>query len=210
MLARARVDVPGPVQAFLDHGEDFLQAPTLDELVAKMNRLTGEDLLDPAQVAEVLEARDSAVANRFGKDGQISAITSARNYVGDKLVRSVKPHRLTDPKAGPLVAVRLRILTRKSLGGIQTDLDSRVLDEAGEPIPGLYAAGEAAGFGGGGMPRLPRAGGHVPWRVPLQRQGGRTACRRGQRPDIARATNCPTLLGVREVRGSMGDGTVSA
>ncbi|MCV9993165.1 FAD-binding dehydrogenase [Paeniglutamicibacter sp. ZC-3] len=151
VLARARVDVPGPVQNFLDRGDDFLQAATIDELVEKMNRLTGDDLLDPAQVAGVLDDRDLAVANRFGKDGQISAITSARNYLGDKLVRSVKPHRLTDPKAGPLIAVRLRILTRKSLGGIQTDLDSRVLDAAGDPIPGLYAAGEAAGFGGGGM-----------------------------------------------------------
>ena len=151
VLARARVDVPGPVQDFLDHGEDFLQAPTIHELVAKMNRLTGEDLVDPARVADVLAARDAAVANRFGKDGQIAAITSARNYLGDKLVRSVRPHRLTDPKAGPLVAVRLRILTRKSLGGIQTDLDSRVLDAGGNPVPGLYAAGEAAGFGGGGI-----------------------------------------------------------
>ncbi|GAA1893863.1 FAD-binding dehydrogenase [Paeniglutamicibacter psychrophenolicus] len=150
VLARARVDVPGPVQAFLDHGEDFLQAPTIDELVAKMNRLTGSDLLDPIRVAEVLKARDSAVANPFGKDGQIAAITSARKYLGDKLVRSVKPHRITDPQAGPLVAVRLRILTRKSLGGIQTDLDSRVLDAAGNRVAGLYAAGEAAGFGGGG------------------------------------------------------------
>lgn len=150
VLARARVDVPGPVQSFLEHGEDFLQASTIHDLVAKMNRLTGEDLLEPAHVAEVLEARDSAVANSFGKDGQISAIISARNYLGDKLVRSVKPHRITDPKAGPLIAVRLRILTRKSLGGIQTDLDSRVLDTAGNTVPGLYAAGEAAGFGGGG------------------------------------------------------------
>lgn len=151
VLARARVDVPGPVQDFLDQGEDFVQAATLDELVAKMNRLAGEDLLDPAQVAGVLATRDSATANGFGKDGQISAITSARNYLGDKLVRSVKPHPITDPKAGPLIAVRLRILTRKSLGGIQTDLDSRVLDAGGNPVPGLYAAGEAAGFGGGGI-----------------------------------------------------------
>ena len=151
VLARARMDVPGPVQAFLDHGEDFLQAPTIDELVGKMNRLTGSDLLDPVQVAEVLKARDSAVANPFGKDGQVAAISSARKYLGDKLVRSVKPHRITDPQAGPLVAVRLRILTRKSLGGIQTDLDSRVLDASGNRVAGLYAAGEAAGFGGGGF-----------------------------------------------------------
>jgi predicted oxidoreductase len=150
VLARARVDVPGPVQAFLDRGEDFIQSDTLDELVTKMNELSGENLLDPAAVASVVAARDGAVENTFGKDGQLAAINSARRYLGDKLVRSVKPHRLLDPKGGGLIAVRLRILTRKSLGGIQTDLDSRVLDYAGEPIPGLYAAGEAAGFGGGG------------------------------------------------------------
>ncbi|ASN40428.1 FAD-binding dehydrogenase [Paeniglutamicibacter terrestris] len=151
VLARARVDVPGPVQAFLDRGEDFIQSDTLDELVTKMNELSGENLLDPASVASVVAARDGAVENAFGKDGQLAAINSARRYLGDKLVRSVKPHRLLDPKGGGLIAVRLRILTRKSLGGIQTDLDSRVLDFAGEPIPGLYAAGEAAGFGGGGF-----------------------------------------------------------
>ena len=150
VLARARVDVPGPVQAFLDRGEDFIQSDTLDELVTKMNELTGENLLDPAAVASVVAARDAAVENAFGKDGQLAAINLARRYLGDKLVRSVKPHRLLDPKGGGLIAVRLRTLTRKSLGGIQTDLDSRVLDFAGEPIPGLYAAGEAAGFGGGG------------------------------------------------------------
>lgn len=150
VLARARVDVPGPVQAFLDRGEDFIQSDTLDELVTKMNELSGENLLDPAAVASVVAARDGAVENAFGKDGQLAAINSARRFLGDKLVRSVKPHRLLDPKGGGLIAVRLRILTRKSLGGIQTDLDSRVLDFAGEPIPGLYAAGEAAGFGGGG------------------------------------------------------------
>ncbi len=150
VLARARVDVPGPVQAFLDHGEDFLQARTIQELVAKMNQLTGQDLLNPAQIAGILEARDSIAENGPGTDGQIAAIESARHYLGDKLVRSVKPHRITDAKAGPLIAVRLKILTRKSLGGIQTDLDSRVLDAVGDPINGLYAAGEAAGFGGGG------------------------------------------------------------
>lgn len=150
VLSRARGDVPGPVQAFLDHGEDFLQAPTIEELVVKMNQLTGQELLDPVRVAGILEARDSKTRNGASADGQISAIESARHYLGDKLVRSVKPHRITDRKAGPLIAVRLKILTRKSLGGIQTDLDSRVLDSAGNPVNGLYAAGEAAGFGGGG------------------------------------------------------------
>ena len=150
VLARARADVPEPVQAFLDHGEDFLQAETLEELVQKMNELTGQHLLNIEEVSAVLEARDAAVQNRFGKDGQIAAINSARNYRGDKLIRTVKPHALTDPKAGPLIAVKLNILTRKSLGGLNTDLQSRVLGTDGQPIPGLYAAGEAAGFGGGG------------------------------------------------------------
>lgn len=150
VLARARADVPEPVQAFLDYGEDFLQAETLEELVQKMNELTGQQLLNVEEVSTVLEARDAAVHNRFGKDGQIAAINSARNYLGDKIIRTVKPHALRDPKAGPLIAVRLNILTRKSLGGLNTDLHSRVLGANGEPIPGLYAAGEAAGFGGGG------------------------------------------------------------
>lgn len=150
VLARARADVPEPVQAFLDHGEDFLQAETLEELVQKMNELTGQHLLNIEEVSAVLESRDAAVQNRFGKDGQIAAINSARNYLGDKLIRTVKPHALTDPKAGPLIAVKLNILTRKSLGGLNTDLQSRVLGTDGQPIPGLYAAGEAAGFGGGG------------------------------------------------------------
>lgn len=150
VLARARADVPEPVQAFLDYGEDFLQAETLEELVQKMNDLTGQQLLNVEEVSTVIEARDAAVHNRFGKDGQIAAINSARNYLGDKIIRTVKPHALRDPKAGPLIAVRLNILTRKSLGGLNTDLHSRVLGANGDPIPGLYAAGEAAGFGGGG------------------------------------------------------------
>ncbi|PQZ91535.1 FAD-binding dehydrogenase [Arthrobacter sp. MYb227] len=150
VLARARADVPEPVQAFLDHGEDFVQAETLEELVHKMNELTGESLLDAQEITEVVNARDAAVQNSFGKDGQIAAIHGARHYLGDKLIRTVKPRALTDAKDGPLIAVRLNILTRKSLGGLNTDLSSRVLDASGQPVPGLYAAGEAAGFGGGG------------------------------------------------------------
>ena len=91
------------------------------------------------------------IDNPFGKDFQVTAIRGARNYRGDKLIRTARPHRLLDPKAGPLIAVRLNILTRKTLGGLQTDLSSRVLSAAGDPVPGLYAAGEAAGFGGGGV-----------------------------------------------------------
>jgi predicted oxidoreductase len=89
--------------------------------------------------------------NDFTKDAQITAIRGARNYRGDKLIRVASPHKLLDPAAGPLIAVRLNILTRKTLGGLQTDLDGRVLNAAGSPVAGLYAAGESAGFGGGGM-----------------------------------------------------------
>ena len=106
---------------------------------------------DPAAVAEEVTARDREVANRFSKDGQITAIRAARGYLGDRLGRVVAPHRLADPKAGPLIAVKLHILTRKTLGGLETDLDSRVLKGDGTPLDGLYAAGEVAGFGGGGV-----------------------------------------------------------
>lgn len=151
VLSRARAEVPGPVQAFLDQGEDFIQAGTVRELVVRMNALEPLLALDAGAIEELLVERDRGVGNAFGKDGQLAAISSARRYLGDKLIRTVKPHRILDPAAGPLIAVRLRILTRKSLGGLETDLSARVLGPGGEPVPGLYAAGEAAGFGGGGM-----------------------------------------------------------
>ncbi len=96
-------------------------------------------------------ARDREIENTFTKDLQVTAIRGARNYRGDKLIRTAPPHRLLDPKAGPLIAVRLSILTRKSLGGLETDLSGRVLRADGTPLPGVYAAGEASGFGGGGV-----------------------------------------------------------
>ncbi len=151
VLRRAVTAVPGPVQAFLDRGVDFVQADTVAGLVQKMNRLAGDDLLDAAAVQAQVAARDAEAANGFSKDPQQMAIQSARSYVGDKLIRTVAPHRLTDTQAGPLIAVRLHVLTRKSLGGLETDLDSRVLAPGGAPVPGLFAAGEAAGFGGGGV-----------------------------------------------------------
>jgi predicted oxidoreductase len=144
--------VPGPVQAFLDHGEDFVTAPTLRELVNAMNKVTGgEPVLDPDFIDKEITARDRDAASPFGKDAQLTAIRGARAYLGDRFVRVARPHRLLDPTAGPLIAVRLHLLTRKTLGGLHTDLSSRVLSAEGNPIPGLYAAGEAAGFGGGGM-----------------------------------------------------------
>jgi predicted oxidoreductase len=144
--------VPGPVQAFLDHGEDFVTAATLPDLVSRMNALTdGEPRLSAEAIRAEIVGRDADVTRRFGKDPQAAAIRRARAYLGDRLMRVAKPHALLDPAAGPLIAVRLHVLTRKSLGGLHTDLSSRVLSASGQPVPGLYAAGEAAGFGGGGM-----------------------------------------------------------
>lgn len=152
-LLRSRVQSgpPGPVQAFLDRGADFVSAHSLRELVDAMNELPDVQPLDYERVEAAVTARDREVANKFTKDGQITAIRAARGYLGDRLGRVVPPHRLTDPKAGPLIAVKLHILTRKTLGGIETDLQARVLKSDGTPLAGLYAAGEAAGFGGGGV-----------------------------------------------------------
>ncbi len=141
---------PPPVKAFLDNGADFITAGTLDELVARMNGLTGEKLLNPDHIRYQMEARDREIANRYSKDAQVMAIHNARAYIGDRLTRAVPPHSLLDPTNGPLIAVKLHILTRKTLGGLHTDMDAQVLNAAGEKVPGLYAAGEAAGFGGGG------------------------------------------------------------
>jgi hypothetical protein len=153
LLSRVRGGAPGPVEAFKRHGEDFVVAATVEELVAGMNKIADADV--PAVEADALRAvmaeRDRQLANTFSKDLQIMAIRSARTYRGDKLVRVAPPHRLLDPKAGPLIAVRLNILSRKTLGGLETDLDGRCLAPGGEPVRGLYAAGEVAGFGGGGM-----------------------------------------------------------
>ncbi|HYO37803.1 MAG TPA: FAD-binding dehydrogenase [Geodermatophilus sp.] len=152
LVERARAGVSAPVQAFLDRGEDFVVAATLPELVAGMNRVTGGDPeIDLATVEREVVARDREVANVFTKDLQLTAVRGARSYLGDKLIRVAPPHRLLDPQAGPLIAVRLSVITRKTLGGLETDLSGRVLRPGGEPFPGLYAAGEVAGFGGGGM-----------------------------------------------------------
>lgn len=151
LLKRLGKNPPGPVQAFMDKGADFVVRNDLGELVSAMNTLTGEALLDVEQVRSAVEARDHEIDNPFSKDAQVTAIRGARAYLGDKLMRTARPHRLLDPKAGPLIAVRLNILTRKSLGGLQTDLSGRVLELSGKPVPGLYAAGEVAGFGGGGV-----------------------------------------------------------
>ncbi len=141
----------GPVEAFKEHGRDFIAADNLADLVAGMNRLIGNDLIKLAEIEAEIVARDREMANPFSKDLQVMGIHNARRSLGDKLVRTAKPHRILDPAHGPLIAVKLNILTRKTLGGLETDLSGRVLGADGEVIPGLYAAGEAAGFGGGGM-----------------------------------------------------------
>jgi predicted oxidoreductase len=151
LLQRVRPGAPGPVADFMRHGTDFVVERTLPALVAGMNKLTGENLIDLADLQRQVEAHDREIANSYTKDMQLTAVRGARRYLGDKLIRVAKPHRFLDPAAGPLIAVRLHLLTRKSLGGLQTNLNSQVLGATGEPIPGLYAAGEAAGFGGGGM-----------------------------------------------------------
>jgi predicted oxidoreductase len=152
LVNRVTAGMAAPVKAFLDRGEDFVVAGTLPELVDGMNRITGgTPHLDLAQLEREIVARDREIAHPFTKDLQITAMRGARNYLGDKLIRVAPPHRILDPDAGPLVAVRLSIITRKTLGGLETDLSGRVLRPGGAVFPGLYAAGEIAGFGGGGM-----------------------------------------------------------
>ncbi|CDQ45217.1 FAD-binding dehydrogenase [Mycolicibacterium neoaurum] len=151
VLARGRDGGPAPVRAFVDKGVDFVTGNTLRELVAAMNNVPDVEPLDYATVEAEVTARDREVANKFSKDSQITAIRGAREYLPDRIARVVAPHRLTDPKAGPLIAVKLHILTRKSLGGLETDLQARALRQDGTVFDGLYAAGEAAGFGGGGV-----------------------------------------------------------
>ncbi|NUL18146.1 FAD-binding dehydrogenase [Agrobacterium tumefaciens] len=151
LLKRLGKEPPGPVRAFMERGEDFAVRDTLEELVAAMNAISGDNRLHIDHIRRQIEARDREIENGFSKDAQVTAIHGARRYLGDRLMRTAKPHRLLDPWMGPLIAVRLHVLTRKTLGGLHTDLEARVLDAAGEPVPGLYAAGEVAGFGGGGM-----------------------------------------------------------
>jgi len=151
VLGRAGGGAPAPVRAFMERGPDFIVERELRDLVRRMNALEPDAPLDAAQVEREVLARDREMDNPFTKDLQIAALRGARSYLGDKLIRVAKPHKLLDPGAGPLIAVRLHVLTRKTLGGLETDLSSRVLAANGEPLPGLFAAGEVAGFGGGGM-----------------------------------------------------------
>ncbi|MFR9730944.1 FAD-binding dehydrogenase [Saccharopolyspora sp. MS10] len=151
VLRRGGEVTPGPVAEFVKRGADFVTRRTLPELVRGMNELTGSDSIDAERLERDITARDRQVTSGLGKDAQVGLIRAARRYSVDRWVRVTPPHRLLDPEAGPLVAVRLSLLTRKTLGGLETDLDARVLGADGSPLPGLYAAGEVAGFGGGGM-----------------------------------------------------------
>ncbi|MEW1961859.1 FAD-binding dehydrogenase [Microbacterium sp. NPDC077644] len=141
----------GPVQAFLDEGADFIVENDLESLLEQMRRHDGGDVLDVDRVRREVIARDREMDNDFTKDAQIGMLRSMRGYRGDKLIRTAAPHRLQDSAAGPMIAVKLHVLTRKSLGGINTDLEGRALGSDGAVIPGLFAAGEASGFGGGGV-----------------------------------------------------------
>jgi len=154
---------PGPtpeVRAFQDRGVDFVSAGSVLELAAQMNQLVGEHLVDGESLQRLIEARDLQVRSGLGKDPQVVATAAARRFVGDRLMRVVSPHELLDPKdpgtgragsGGRLVAIRLHVLTRKTLGGLETDLEGRLLRPDGSVLPGVYAVGEAAGFGGGGV-----------------------------------------------------------
>src|SRR5699024_11581704 len=113
---------PGPVQAFMDKGEDFVVADNIDNLVIGMNRLIGKKLLNASKIEQQIKARDREVINSFSKDLQVTAIQGARHYLGDKLIRAAVPHKILDHKNGPLIAVRLNIISRRTLGGRQLDL----------------------------------------------------------------------------------------
>lgn len=151
VLGRVRAGLPDPVRAFLEAGIDLVTGDTVTELVAQMNALAGDPHVDERTVEATIRARDAQVGSGLGKDAQLAALRAARRYRGDRLIRTARPHRLLDPVHGPLVAARVRVVTRKTLGGVQTDLGSRVLGEDGAPVPVLYAVGEVAGFGGGGL-----------------------------------------------------------
>ena len=153
VLLRERLSkgAPSPVEAFKEHGEDFVVADNVADLVAGMNKLSRGPQLDAAEVETMIAARDRELDNDFSKDAQLMLVANARKSRTDKIVRVAKPHKMLDPAHGPLIAVRLNILTRKTLGGIETDLSSRAIAPSGDPVPGLWAAGEVAGFGGGGV-----------------------------------------------------------
>ncbi|MEN3090481.1 MAG: FAD-binding dehydrogenase [Staphylococcus pseudoxylosus] len=140
-----------PVAKFLDKGADFVIAENLKDLVIKMNDITKNKLIDYETIKEQIEARDLQIDNKFNKDPQVTFINGTRKFLGDKLLRTAKPHKILGGKNGKLIAIKLHIISRKTLGGIQTDLNGNALGKNNKQILGLYAAGEASGFGGGGL-----------------------------------------------------------
>lgn len=146
---RLKSNVTGPVKAFLEKGDDFVTADNLESLVAKMNQLTNEDLLDYQHIKAQIKSRDLQINNKFTKDPQVAFIHNARKFLGDKFIRTAKPHKLLSNNK--LIAVKLHLISRKTLGGIQTNLDGQAFNQDNQLIEGLYAAGEASGFGGGGV-----------------------------------------------------------
>ncbi|HDK8968421.1 TPA: FAD-binding dehydrogenase [Staphylococcus aureus] len=146
---RLKSNVTGPVNAFLEKGEDFVVADNLETLVERMNQLTKEDLLDYHQIKAEIESRDLQINNKFMKDPQVASIHNARKFLGDRFIRTAKPHKILDKNK--LIAVKLHLISRKTLGGIQTNLGGQAFNQQNQLIEGLYAAGEASGFGGGGV-----------------------------------------------------------
>lgn len=140
-----------PVAKFLNKGADFVIAENLKDLVIKMNDITKNKLIDYETIKEQIEARDLQIDNKFNKDPQVTFINGTRKFLGDKLLRTAKPHKILGGKNGKLIAIKLHIISRKTLGGIQTDLNGNALGKNNKQILGLYAAGEASGFGGGGL-----------------------------------------------------------
>ena len=164
VLGRIGKGAPDPVKRFMERGADFVIRKTLPELVAGMNQLGG-NLIDAAELEREVVARDREIDNKFGKDAQVMAIRAARQYLGDKLIRVAKPHKILDPAAGPLIAVKLSVLTRKTLGGLQTDLSSRVLQGDGAPLARRLCGGRGRGLRRRRRARLSRARRHVPGRL---------------------------------------------
>ena len=162
LLKRVRPGAPGPVEAFKQHGEDFVVADNLTELVAGMNRVAGSSLITEESLRRTITERDRQLDNPYSKDAQITFIRGHRNYRGDKLIRVASPHKFLDPANGPLIAVRLNILSRKTLGGLHTDLDARVLQPSGEPLPGRLRRGRGGRLRRRRRARLQRARGHLP------------------------------------------------
>ena len=170
LAARVGSGAPAPVEAFKRHGADFVVERDLRALVDGHERARpATPLLDFAQVEREVVARDREIDNPYTKDLQVTAIRGARRYLADRVTRVAAPHRCSIPKAGPLIAVQLHILTRKTLGGLQTDLDGRVLRRRRRAARRPLRGGRGRRLRRRRHARLPLARGHVPRRLPVLR-----------------------------------------